>query len=276
MLICIRRMSAIWSTPLLASLSFPIYSFTTAEPTSKSLSLKPEVFGVSLRKDLIHNAFLYYRMLGRKTTHRTKRHGDMNASSKKYRPQKGTGKARAGFRLAPRMKGGVKAHGPVPRDFSFKMNKKVILQALKTTLAVKLAEKNMIIVEDYPSELNKNKEVAQALSAFGPKCLLIHSKDFTSNFLLASRNIEYFNKITIKEVNVKNLVLAPRILITVEGILALQENILNNEKKLYSNRKLYRKVFEENKKAEPIEPVVIKSKVLKEVVKKYELDIPTA
>jgi large subunit ribosomal protein L4 len=269
------RRIASWTQPILKSFSFPVYSFTTGEETNKKIELNPQVFSVPLRTDFVHNVFHYYRMLGKVTTHRTKRRKDMNASKKKIRPQKGSGRARAGFRLAPRMKGGVKAHGPVPRDFSLKMNKKVVIQALKVTLAAKLADQTIVIVEDYPSQLNKTKDLAKAISFFGTDCLLVHSEEFTSNFLLASRNITQLKKINIKEVNVRNLILAKKILITVDGILGLQKNLIENENKLYMNRKLYRKLKEENKKLEPIEPVIIKTRVLKEIVKKYDLDIPT-
>ncbi|OMJ66395.1 hypothetical protein SteCoe_36772 [Stentor coeruleus] len=276
MFLCLRRFTRVWSQPLLKSLTFPIYSFTTGQATEQTLTLKPEVFGVPLRMDLIHNTFHYYRLLGVKSSKRTQRRVDKVGSKKKYRAQKGSGHARAGFRYAPRMKGGVKAHGPVPMDFSFKMNKKVVLQALKTTIAAKLYEKTMVIVDGYPAEIKKTKQAAQALEAFGQKSLLIHGEDFSSDFMLATRNLLYFNKITTQQVDVLNLIKAPKILITADGILSLQECLLKNHQKLFMNRKLYRKVKEEGVKEEVIEKVVVKTPILKDVIKKYELDIETA
>ena len=268
-------MATLWGEPILKSLTFPIFSFDGKE-TSNTIQLKPEVFSVSMRRDLVHNAFYFYRMLNLITTHRTKRRKDMIASKKKVRPQKGSGRARAGFRYAPRMKGGMKAHGPFPRDFSVKMNKKMILQALKVTLAAKLSDKTMIIVDGYPSALNKTKDVAKALAVYDSKCLFIYQDELTSNFLLASRSLSEFIKVNIKEVNVKNLILAKKILITADGILSLQENLIKAHEKLFSNRKLYRKIKEEKKIQKAIEPVVIKTKILKEIVKKYELDVATS
>ena len=275
MLLCLRRMATLWNQPVLKSLTLPIYSFT-GEDTGKTVSLLPEVFSVPLRQDLVHNAFQYYRMMNVITTHRTKRRVDMIASKRKYRPQKGTGRARAGFRYAHRMKGGVKAHGPVPRNFSIKMNKKMVLKALQTTLAVKLAETTMVIVDQYPSHYSKTKELAKDLEFFGLKSILIHSQEFTPNFSLAARNLDYFKMFNFKEFNVRDLVVAPKILITLEAILALQQNLLQSTKKLYTNRKLYRKVNESAKQAKAIEPVVIKTRVLKEIAKKYELDVETS
>lgn len=276
MFLCLRRFTRVWSQPLLKSLTFPIYSFTTGQATEQTLTLKPEVFGVPLRMDLIHNAFQYYRLMGKKSTKKVQRRVDKIGSKKKYRAQKGTGHARAGFKYAPRMRGGVKAHGPVPMDLSIKMNKKVVLQAIKTTLAAKLHEKTMIIVDGYPAEIKKTKQAAQALEAFGQKSLLIHGADFSTDFILATRNLLYFDKITTQQVDVLNLIKAPKILITADGILSLQDSLLKSHQKLFMNRKLYRKVKEEEKEEVVIEKVVVKTAILKDVIKKYELDIETA
>jgi len=174
------------------------------------------------------------------------------------------------------MKGGVKAHGPFPRDFSIKMNKKVVLQGLKIALAAKLNEKTMIIVDGYPEDAKKTKEVVRITERFDSKALFIYSEELSTDFLLASRRLSEFIKVHVKELNVKHLILAKNVLITEKGILDLQQNIIEAHSKLYMNRKLYRKVKEEKLKNKVIEPVIIKSKILKEIVKKYELDIPTA
>lgn len=267
-----------WSRPLLESLSFPIYSFNTGQPSGSSLSLKASVFSVPFRMDFVHNVFHYYRMLNKITTHRTKRFRDITSSRRKVRPQKGSGRARVGLRFAPRMKGGVKAHGPVPRNFSIKMNKKVVLQALKVTLAAKLHDQSLIIVDNYPQGFQKTKEAQKALKVFGERYLLVAPEEFKPDFVLATRRLEFLDTITVEKIKVLDLVNARKAVFTVDAILKMQEQILSNEKKLYMNRKLYRKISELKKKEKEavIETVVVKSKVLKEIVQKYDLDIQTA
>lgn len=259
------------------SFTFPIYSFSTGEPSGETLSLNPKIFSVPFRMDFIHNVFHYYRMKTKQTTHQTKRRKEKVGSRKKIRPQKGTGRARAGFRYAPRMKGGVKAHGPVPRDFSIKMNKKVVLQGLKATLAAKLFDKSLIIVEKCPEGFKKTKEADKVLKIFGKRYLLVNGTEYNSDFVLATRRLEYFEGITLDKLNVLKLVESPKVLMTVDAMNKLQASIENSEKKLYMNRKLYRKLLEEKRRKakEIIEPVVVKSKVLKDIVKKYELEVQT-
>lgn len=176
------------------------------------------------------------------------------------------------------MKGGVKAHGPVPRDFSIKLNKKVVLQGLKATLAAKLFDQTLIIVDNCPDGFKKTKEADKLLKVFGKRYLLVNAQEFSTDFLLATRRLEYFEGVTVDKLNVLNLVKSPKVLITVDAMVKLQGTIERSEKKLYMNRKLYRKLLEEKRSIEKefIEPVVVKSKVLKDIVKKYELDIQTA
>lgn len=274
---CLRRLNRVWSKPLMQSFTFPIYSFSTGEPSGETITLNPKIFSVPFRIDFIHNVFHYYRMKPKQTTHAAKRRKDKVGSRRKIRPQKGSGRARAGFRYAPRMKGGVKAHGPVPRDFSIKMNKKVVLQGLKATLAAKLFDKTLIIVENCPEGFKKTKEADKVLKIFGTRYLLVNNTQYNSDFILATRRLSYFEGITLDQLNVLNLVKSPKVLMTVEAMNTLQQKLENSEKKLYMNRKLYRKLLEAKRRQakEVIEPVVVKTKVLKDIIKKYELDIQT-
>ena len=93
----------------------------------EQVHLDCDYFNVPLRRDILHNVFLYYRQLNWRTNKRVKTVGDTSGSRAKIRPQKGQGKARIGDKRAPHLKGGGKAHGPVPRDRSINMNKKTRL-----------------------------------------------------------------------------------------------------------------------------------------------------
>ena len=278
MLSCLLRMNRTWSRPLLETMTFPIYSFSTGQPSGSTMTLDTSVFAVPFRIDFVHNVFHYYRMMNKITTHRTIRFKDCYGSKRKVRPQKGSGKARAGLKFAPRMKGGVKAHGPVPRNFSINLNKKLVLQALKVTLAAKLHDQSLIIVDNYPSDFKKTKEADKALKIFANHYTLVAPEEFKADFIMATRRLEYFTGITVDNIKVLDLVKAKKILFTVDAITKLQEKILASEKKLYMNRKLYRKINEEKRreKLNIIDPVVVKSKVLKDIIQKYDLDIQTA
>ena len=271
----LRRFSN-WAQPAFGfspTLKFPVLSFTTKQQVEE-IELDPSVFNQPLRVDLVHNVFHYYRCLDWQTTHRVKRYNEISGSGKKMRPQKGTGQARLGFKRASRLRKGAKVHGPVPRDHSFSMNKKVVLQALKTILCARLCQGSITFVDSCLSGFQNTSQVNQVVKDYG-KMLLV-DKEFSSGFVLASRNIPSIELSNYKELSLKKLVKHTNIIITKEGLEALQSNIKASEDKLYKNRKLYRKTAEESKEEEPIEEVVVKSKPLKEIVEKYNLDVPTA
>lgn len=115
-------------------------SFKDYQPTGQTIQLDPQIFNEPLRRDIIHNVFIYFRKLNVWNLVKTDRYGDINKSKRKIRQQKGTGRARAGHRFAPQFKGGVKIHGPRVRELTIGMNKKVVLKALKSMLSAKLVE----------------------------------------------------------------------------------------------------------------------------------------
>ncbi|TFJ83351.1 hypothetical protein NSK_005353 [Nannochloropsis salina CCMP1776] len=107
---------------------------------AETINLDSRVFGVPVRKDIIHRLVTWQRAKQRVGMARTKRVGDIRGSTKKLRPQKGTGRARAGKKHAAQFRGGAKAHGPVPRDFSFKLNRKVRALGVRMALSAKARE----------------------------------------------------------------------------------------------------------------------------------------
>ena len=114
------------------SLNFPIFSIKDGEYTGESVSLDEKYFNMPLRKDLIHNAFHYYRKLGYRTYKTTLTKGTTAGSGRKQFQQKGRGKARQGNRTAPHLRGGGKAHGRVPQDYTIDINGKNLNLAFKT------------------------------------------------------------------------------------------------------------------------------------------------
>ena len=107
------------------------------------------------------------------TTHGVIKYGDMAGSGKKMRQQKGSGKARLGYKHKAHLKGGGKAHGPVPRDHSFQLNKKLVLKALKIMFSARLFEGKFKVIDHYPEEYLKTKDIHSVMKNWG-RSLLIH------------------------------------------------------------------------------------------------------
>ena len=133
----------------------PVFNLETGKFANKLANLDPKHFNQPLRRDLVHRVHHYFLNLHKKTYTRTKTRGDVAGSGSKMRPQKKSGKARQGDKRAPHLKKGGKAHGPVPKDYSFPINEKVRLQALKTILSAKLYEERIILIEDEKLEHGK-------------------------------------------------------------------------------------------------------------------------
>ena len=267
-----------WSQPpfgLNAKVSMPILSFLTGEPTGKSIELDSDVFNQPLRRDLVHNVFIYYQKLNWIQTHKTKRYAEISGSGKKMRPQKGSGQARAGFKRVAHWPKGAKVHGPVPRDRSIGMNKKQVLLALKVALTARLAEGKLKIVDMPLSGELSIKDFARAVDKFDQTVALLHGPEYTEEFLRATRNIEKLTHYTPEDFTIKNILQHRNLVITHQGIQQLQENIKRSEALLFRNKKFNRKLSEEAKEPEKIEPVVVKSRPLKELIEKYSLDIKT-
>lgn len=265
----LRLFSFVPTFGLRAKIVWPVVSLYTGE-TLREIPLLSQIFNEPIRRDLVHNAFHYYNCLNRKTTHRVKRYSEISGSNQKMRPQKGSGRARMGHKRVSHLSKGGKVHGPVMRDYSISMNKKTLLKALKVILTARLAEGNLTIVDSCPEGVQKTREAAKIMSQWG-KCLFIN-QDFTAEFLLSIRGLEYVIPKKCNEVTVKDLVLNSKVLITEEGIQLLQQRVLQEEHKLYSNRKLYRKL-EEEAKEDPIVPVPITFKALLTIAEKHNLDV---
>ena len=264
-----------WSMPafgLHAKLVQPVYSLQTGELVGREVTLANDVFNQPLRRDIIHNVFIYNRKLGWLSTHRSKRRGEVEGSPTKMRPQKKSGQARAGSKRNPHWRGGGHAHGPILRDRSIELNKKVVLKGLQVMLSARFAEGKIKIVDDSLREAKKTKEVATAIAHFqqGNRLVLIHDQ-YTENFLQAARSLQDMKALTHKDLDVKELLKAGTVLITEQGLKTLQDHLVESAKRLYR----YKRVPYQTPTPQPIQPVQIKTPMLKDIVTKYGLTPPT-
>ena len=160
------------------------------------VSLADAVFGVELNESLIHAALMNYQANGRQGTSATKTRGNVSGSGRKLWKQKGTGRARIASLRSPLWKGGGNVHGPQPRDWSYKMPKKMRRGALRSALSERLREGNVIVVDEFGFKSPKTKDFLEAVGALGlienqkrAKTLIVDSLD-NANLVLSSRNVE--------------------------------------------------------------------------------------
>lgn len=202
------------------------------EATSRKVSLNDDVFAITPNEHAIYLDVKSILANRRQGTHKAKERAEVSFSTRKLKRQKGTGGARAGSIKSPVFVGGGTIFGPRPRDYSFKLNKKVKVLARKSALSMQASENNVIAVEsivfDKPSTKQFN-EVLKALKADSKKALLVLPES-NKNVYLSARNIEKINVSLASELNTFDILNASKILL-VEGSEAVIETILNRDNK---------------------------------------------
>ncbi len=160
------------------------------------VTLSDAVFGVELNEALIHAAVMNFRANGRSGNSATKTRGNVSGSGRKLWKQKGTGRARIASLRSPLWKGGGNVHGPQPRDWSYKMPKKMRRGALRVALSERLREGNLIVVDELGFKAPKTSEFIGVMGSLGlidkktsAKTLIVDSLD-NANLVLSSRNVE--------------------------------------------------------------------------------------
>ena len=166
----------------------------------------------------------------RQGTHKSKQRNEISGSSKKIKKQKGTGGARAGNIKNPQFKGGGRVFGPVPRDYSFKLNKKVKDLASKSALTYKAKDNSIAVLEDFNFESPKTKQYVALLNALslGDKKTLLVLPEANKNVVLSGRNVQNSKITTADQINTYDVMNADNI-IFVESSISKIENLLNKE-----------------------------------------------
>jgi large subunit ribosomal protein L4 len=195
--------------------------------TGKSVILSSEVFGIEPSEHAIWMDVKQYLANQRQGTHKSKERAEINYTGKKLHRQKGTGGARHGSKSSPIFVGGGRVFGPRPKDYSFKLNKKVKSLAKRSILSARMAEGKISIIEDFSFENPKTKDYSAFLNAIGVTGKSVFVVDGESNNLyLSARNLPK-TKVTEKgQMNIFDLVNAENILIS-ENALNHIESILN-------------------------------------------------
>ena len=201
---------------------------TKGEDTGKKATLADEVFGITPNQHVVYLDVKQYLANQRQGTHKSKERAEISHSTRKIKRQKGTGTARAGSIKSPVFIGGGRVFGPRPRDYSFKINKKVKLLARKSVLSAKAQSNSISVVEDFSFDAPKTKQylaLMSALSLAGKKTLLILPTE-NKNVYLSGRNVPKTAIRIADEVNAYDMMNAEVLLIS-ESAISKLENLLN-------------------------------------------------
>jgi len=188
------------------------------------ITLSDAVFGAELNEALIHSAVLNYQANGRQGTSATKTRGNVSGSGRKLWKQKGTGRARIASLRSPLWKGGGNVHGPQPRDWSYKMPKKMRRGALRSALSERLREGNLIVIDEITFETPKTRDFVKAIGGLAlsngkkpVKTLIVDSLD-NANLILSSRNVEKTKVTNSYGLNIYDLLYHEKLLISKSAV----------------------------------------------------------
>jgi large subunit ribosomal protein L4 len=168
----------------------------------KDVKAPDEIFAVPLKEHLLYESVINYRANQRQGTASTKTRGEVRGGGRKPWRQKGTGRARAGSNRSPIWKGGGTTFGPKPRDYSYSLPKKAKKAALKSALSMKLAEKQLLIVDAFELKEPKTKEAAALIKRLKLDSALIVDQHDNKNLFLSVRNIPKTKVVDVSQVNV--------------------------------------------------------------------------
>lgn len=198
------------------------------QPSGRKITLNKEIFGVQPNDHAIWLDVKSIQANQRQGTHKSKQRNEVSGTTKKLKRQKGTGGARAGSMKSPVFVGGGRVFGPQPRDYSFKLNKKVKRLARISALSYKAQDNTIIILENVSLNTPKTKEVVSLLKnlELSDKKVLLVTGETNKNLTLSSRNLQHSKVVSASDINTYDILNAQNLVLT-EGALPVIENILN-------------------------------------------------
>ena len=198
------------------------------QETGRKVALNDAVFGIEPNDHVLYLDVKQYLANQRQGTAKSKERSEMSGSTRKLGRQKGGGGARRGDINSPVLVGGARVFGPKPRDYRFKLNKKVKILARKSALSYKAQESAIVMLEDFTFEAPKTKEflsIIKNLKIEGKKVLFV-LPEANKNVYLSARNIERANVAIASALNTYNVLNAETLVVTENSLKAI-ENILS-------------------------------------------------
>ena len=187
------------------------------------IELNDAVFGVEVKENLVHQAVLSQLANNRQGTQKAKTRSEVSGGGRKPWRQKGTGHARQGSTRAPQWTGGGVVFAPVPRDYSFKMNKKEKRAALKSVLTDRVNENKFIVVDDIKFEAPKTKDFVKMMNNLNVSKALVVLKDNDVNAVMSAKNIPTVKTALTNTINVYDILKYDVVVIDKAAVVTIEE-----------------------------------------------------
>ena len=200
------------------------------EDTGRKVQLNDDIYGIEPNEHVMYLAVRQYLADQRQGTHKSKERSEIAGSTRKLFRQKGTGGARRGDINSPLLRGGARVFGPKPRDYSFKLNKKVKVLARKSALSSKITDGAIKVVEDFTFDAIKTKQMMKVLDTFkvnGNRNLFVFAEP-NKNVVLSARNIQRTEIMLARNLNTYDILKAKNIFLTESALQPIVE-VLNRE-----------------------------------------------
>lgn len=188
-----------------------------------TMELEDKVFNVEVNENAMHMAVVQYLANRRQGTKSTKTRAQVRGGGRKPWRQKGTGRARQGSIRSPQWRGGGVVFAPKPRDYSFKINKKIKRLALKSALSVKLHENKLIVVEKLELSEIKTKQFKQIMTNIKTDNALVVIDNNDRNIILSARNLPAIKTAAVNTINVYDLLKYDNLVVTKNSVEKMQE-----------------------------------------------------
>jgi large subunit ribosomal protein L4 len=196
--------------------------------TGRKVSLNDAIYAIEPNDHAIYLDVKHYLANQRQGTHKSKERAEITGSTRKIKKQKGTGTARAGSIKSPVFRGGGRIFGPRPRNYSFKLNKKLKVLARKSAFTMKAKDETILVLENFSFETPKTAsytEILTNLGLLGKKTLLVLG-DSNKNVYLSSRNLQRTEVVTTSELSTYKILNAGTLLLTEDAVEKI-DNILS-------------------------------------------------
>lgn len=189
------------------------------------VDLKEDIFGVEVKSYLLHEVVVWQRACRRKGTACTKTRGEVSGGGHKPWRQKGTGRARVGSNRSPVWRGGGTTFGPRPRSYAYSLPKKVRRAALKMALSSKLADGQLVVLEDYPYSAPKTKEFMQVMKNFELGKVLFITSEGHEALELSARNVPYVHVLPTAGLNVYDILRYDHLVLLSPAVAAIEARL---------------------------------------------------
>ncbi|HIZ14995.1 MAG TPA: 50S ribosomal protein L4 [Candidatus Tidjanibacter faecipullorum] len=198
---------------------------TSGEETGKKVVLEDAVFGVEPNDHAIYLDVKQYMANGRQGTHKSKQRNEVAGSTRKLKRQKGTGGARSGSIKSPLFPGGGRVFGPVPRDYSFKLNKKLKRLARRSALSYKMKGEAIKVVENFSIEAPRTKTIVAMMNNLkvNDRRILVVLPASDQNILLSARNLQNVKVIPAESLNTYDVMNASSVVIAEGAVNVINE-----------------------------------------------------